>query len=56
MTDVICTVSNCEYHTEDNGCKAKKILITIGGNTDEDVFTPAQITADTVCQTFEKKE
>lgn len=59
MPEVICTVSNCKYHTEDNGCSAEKILVTVLGNldkADKGAFTPAHTRAFTACQTFKRKE
>lgn len=56
MPQVICTVSNCKYHTEDNGCDAEKILVTVVGNTDKTKFTPAHGKFETICETFEAVE
>lgn len=56
MTQVICTVSNCKYHTDDNGCKADKILITRVGNESETKFTPVIVKIETICETFEAVE
>lgn len=63
---VRCTVSNCEYWTEQNRCKAGQILVTHGSpmviadkhgvNAEQIEQTPAEEIEDTCCYTFEPED
>lgn len=59
MTKVICTVSNCKYWEEGNGCSADSILITSDndalGKPDPEGKTQVENVFGTACYTFEKK-
>ncbi len=61
MTEVKCTVSNCQFWSEQNVCQARQILIAAGRPEGMDKFgqnaqrlrqTPAAISEDTYCWTF----
>ena len=64
MPEVRCTVNNCEYWGEENHCTADRILISAGPTAGKDRHgrhagrmsgTPAQVSQDTYCWTFEPR-
>jgi hypothetical protein len=60
MPKVICTVKNCAYWEEGNGCSADQILITDNHDArfdpDPEATKTAELAVHTACATFEKKE
>jgi hypothetical protein len=66
INGVKCTVSNCEYWLEQNGCRAGQILVTHasplisadrhGMNAEQLQQTPAEEVTETCCYTFEPAE
>jgi hypothetical protein len=55
MPEVKCTIDNCEYWTTDNGCSARKILVSYNPMK-ADVFKDAERPEETMCATFEPKK
>lgn len=61
MPEVKCTVSNCQFWTNENRCEAKQILITAGPTDSKDRFgqgaeqmrvTPVRMAQDSFCWSF----